>query len=60
LSKRSGDHSVAHRKAVLAVKKMIKAPDKQQGLKKQRRTLAAAVDMAFNKFEATFVKSPIC
>jgi len=42
------------------VKKMIKAPDKRQGLKKQGRTLAAAVDMGFNKFEATFVKSPIC
>jgi len=39
---------------------MIKAPDKQQGLKKQGRTLAAAVDTALNKFDATFVKSPIC
>jgi hypothetical protein len=59
LSKRSGDQSVAHRKAVLAVKKMIKSPDKEGRFKKEGRTLAAASDTDLNVFEARFVKSPI-
>jgi len=59
LVKEVGIGPAAHRATVLVMKKMIKSIERERRIDNKGRTLVVPVESAFDRFETTFVRSPV-